>query len=78
MISYDGCTWIWDDSYFIYIMVRMFINGLGDQHSISGQVIPKTQKMVPDASLLNTQHYKACIKGKCSNPGKGVASFPTP
>ena len=27
-------------------------------------VIPKTLKMVIDASLLNTQHYKVQIKGK--------------
>ena len=27
-------------------------------------VIPKTQKMVLDAALLNTQHYKVRIKGK--------------
>ena len=27
-------------------------------------VIPKTQKMVLDATLLNTQHYKVRIKGK--------------
>ena len=26
--------------------------------------IPKTQKMVLDAILLNTQHYKVQIKGK--------------
>ena len=26
--------------------------------------IPKTRKMVLDASLLNTQHYKVRIKGK--------------
>ena len=26
--------------------------------------IPKTQKMVLDATLLNTQHYKVKIKGK--------------
>ena len=32
--------------------------------SISGQVISKTQKMVLDISLLNTQHYKVHIKGK--------------
>ena len=32
--------------------------------SIPGQVIQKTQKVVLDASLLNTQHYKVCIKGK--------------
>ena len=36
----------------------------GDCGSISGRVIPKTQKMVLDTSLLNTQHYKVCIKGK--------------
>ena len=29
-----------------------------------GWVIPQTQKMVHDTSLLNTQHYKVCIKGK--------------
>ena len=45
-------------------MVRVFINGSGDWGSIPGQVIPKTQKMVLDASLLNTQYYKAWVKGK--------------
>ena len=39
-------------------MVQVFYNGSGDQGSILGRVIPKTQKMVLDASLLNTQHYK--------------------
>ena len=29
-----------------------------------GQVIPKTQKMVLDATLLNTQYYKVRIKDK--------------
>ena len=29
-----------------------------------GRVIPKTKKMVLDAFLLNTQHYKVRIKGK--------------
>ena len=28
-----------------------------------GKVIPKTQKIVLDATLLNTQHYKVRIKG---------------
>ena len=32
--------------------------------SIPGRVIPKTQKMVLDAALLNTQYYKVGIKGK--------------
>ena len=45
-------------------MVRVFTNGPGDLGSIPGRVIPKTQKMVLDAPLLNTQHYKVNIKGK--------------
>ena len=45
-------------------MSREFTSGLGDYGSIPGRVIPKTQKMVPDAALLNTQHYKVRIKGK--------------
>ena len=32
--------------------------------------------MVLDDSLLNTQHYKAGIKGKWSNPGKRVGALP--
>ena len=62
----------------IGLISRVFINGLGDQGSIPGQVIPKTQKMVLDANLLNTQHYKVRIKVKWSNPGKGVVPSPTP
>ena len=45
-------------------MRKVFANGLGDCDSIPGQVIPKTQKLVLDATLLNTQHYKVRIKGK--------------
>ena len=45
-------------------MVRVFANGPGDLGSIPGRVIPKTLKMVLDAALLNTQHYKVQIKGK--------------
>ena len=43
-----------------------------------GRIIPKTQKTVLHASLLNNGHYKLRIKGKCSNPGKGVVSSLTP
>ena len=50
----------------------------GDWNSIPDQVIPKTQKMVLDAFLLDTQHYKVWIKDKWSNPGEGVAPFPRP
>ena len=45
-------------------MVRVFANSPGDLGSIPGQVIQKTQKMVIDATLRNTQHYKVRIKGK--------------
>ena len=45
-------------------MSRVFAIGSGDQGSIPGRVIPKTQKIVIDATLFNTQHYKVRIKGK--------------
>ena len=43
---------------------RVITNELGDWCSISGRVIPKTQKMVLDTSLLSTRHYKAHFKSK--------------
>ena len=55
-------------------IVRVFANGLRDL----GRVISKPQKLVLDAYLLNTQHSKVWIKGKLSNPEKGVVPSPTP
>ena len=60
----------------IGIMVRVFANGLGDLGSIPGQVIPKTQKMVLDATLLNTQHYKVMIKGKIEQSRERSSALP--
>ena len=40
-------------------MSRVFTNGPGDRSSILGRVIPKTQKMLLDAALLNTQENVA-------------------
>ena len=40
------------------MMVSVFTNGPRDLGSIPGQIIPKTLKMILDASLLNTQHYQ--------------------
>ena len=48
----------------IGMMVIVFANGPGDLRSIPGRVIPKTQKLILDISLLNTQHYKVRIKRK--------------
>ena len=67
--------WFWLPD--IGLGVRVFANGPGDLGSIPGRVIPKTQKMVLDASLLNTQHYKVRIKGKVEQSREGVAPSPT-
>ena len=48
----------------IGLMSRVFANGSWDRCSISGRVMPKTQKMALDATLLSTLHYKVRIKGK--------------
>ena len=60
--------------YLIYraigLMSRVFTNGPRDQSSILGRVIPKTQKMILDASLLSPQHNKVNIKGKVDQSWK--------
>ena len=58
-VSFYTCCKIFDG-----LAVKVFANGPGDLGSIPGRVIPKTQKMVLDASMLNTQHHKVPIKGK--------------
>ena len=65
-------------SYFAYldIMVRVFANDPGDLGSIPGRVIPKTQKMVLDTSLLNAQHYKVRIKGKVKQSRERSSALP--
>ena len=60
----------------IGLAVRVFANGPGDLGSIPGRVIPKTQKMVLDASLLNTQHYKVGIKGKVEQSRERNSALP--
>ena len=45
-------------------LIRVFANGPGDQGSIPGWVIRKTQKIVVDAASLNIQHYKVWVKSK--------------
>ena len=56
----------WRDSW-------IFVSGPVDRGSIIGRIISKTQKMVLNAFLFNTQNHKVRIKGKWSNPVKGVA-----
>ena len=58
------------------IMVRVLANGPGDLGSIPGRVIPKTQKMVLDAALLNTHHCKVRIKGKVEQSRERRSALP--
>ena len=58
------------------MMVWVFANGPEDLGSIPGRVIPKIQKIVLDASLLNTQHYKVPIKGKVEQSRKKSSALP--
>ena len=57
-------------------MSRVFANGLGDWGSIPGRVIPKTQKMVLAATLLNSQHYKVQIKGEVEQSRERSSTLP--
>ena len=59
-----------------YWWPRGFVNGPEDQSSIPGRVIPKPQKIVLDAALLNTQYYKLGIKGKVEQSRERSWTFP--
>ena len=60
----------------IGLMSRVFINSQGDWSSIPDWVIPKTQKMVLDAALLNIQHYKVQLKGKVEQSREWSSNAP--
>ena len=51
---------------FIGLVVRVFDTGSVDRGSVPGWVITKTQEMLLDTALHNTQHYKVRIKGRMS------------
>ena len=56
--------------------VCVFTNGLGDQGSIPGRVIPKTQTMILDAASLSTQLFKVRIKGKVEQSREWSSALP--
>ena len=60
----------------IGLLSRVFANGPGDRGLIPGRVILKTQKIVLDAALLNSQHYKVWIKGKVEQSGEWSSALP--
>ena len=60
----------------IDLVGRVFANGPRNLGSIPVRVISKTLKMVLDTSLLNTQQYKVCIKGKVEQSGERSSAVP--
>ena len=54
----------------------MFTDGPRDLSLIPGRIIPKTQEMVLDAALLNTQDYKVKIKDKVEQSRESSSAFP--
>ena len=60
----------------IDLIGTVFANGPGDRASIPGRIIPKTQKMVLNSALLNTQHYKVRIKGKVKQSREWSSALP--
>ena len=61
----------------IGLVVRVFTTGPGDLGSLPCHVIPKILKMVLDTSLLNSQHYKVCIKDKLEQSWERNCAFST-
>ena len=58
-------------------MVRVSANCPGGPGSIPGRVKPKTLKMVFDATLLNSQHYKVRINVKVEQSRERGSAPPT-
>ena len=57
-------------------MTRVFTNGPGDRGSIPVSSHIKDSKIVLDAALLNTQHYKVRIKGKVEQCRERSSTLP--
>ena len=77
-LKYDTRYGEYETEFLLSIISAIVIaNGPGDLRSIPGRVIPKTQKMVLDASLaLSIIRHRSRVKWV--NPGKGVAPSPIP
>ena len=67
IIMYIICKWLCG---------RVFANGPGDWNSMSCRVIPKTQKVILDISLLYTQRYKVGFKGKVEQSRERSRALP--
>ena len=56
-------------------LLDYYINGPGDLGSIPSPVIPKTQKMLLDAVLFSTQHYKVKIKAQMEQSREWISAL---
>ena len=68
-----------DDWYWaLGLLGKEFANGPGERGSIPSWVIPKIKKkkLLFDISLLITQHYKVCIKGKVEQSKEKSCALP--
>ena len=74
----DSITAQLRDEAYATLNIRPSYNSPRDWGSIPGRVIPKTQKMVVDASWLTISIIRSRSRVKWSNPGKEVAPFSTP
>ena len=63
-------------NWLIGLVSRVFANGLGGLGSIPGHIMPKTLKMIFDASLLNAQQYNVLIKGKVEQASERSNALP--
>ena len=76
VFSFDIIYQLNFDPWGIGLTSGVFANGPEDLGSIPGRVIPKTQKMVLDFTLLNTQHCKVWIKGKVEQSKEWSSTLP--
>ena len=57
-------------------IIMVLTNDPGDRGSIPGRVIPKTQKIILDATLLNIQHDKIWIKDEVDQSRERSRAYP--
>ena len=57
-------------------MVRVFASGPGDLGQSQVESYQRLKKMVLDATLLNSQHYKVRIKGKVEQSRERFSAIP--
>ena len=88
MVNLDGKVNYSESSFFVVIIIRSghlaevkwsvcnWLIGLVGRMFANGYIIPKTLKMVPDISLLNTQQYKVHIEGKVKQSRERGSALP--